>query len=207
MDWRKLLVVGALLATSSGIAHAALYSGFNTSVEGWTTVGATAPTFSLSGGNPGGFIYATDVTGSPSFADFGWGFFSPSSWSGDWGAYAGGSVAFDLAPLGYSASGATLALLSGRNYAYAFVNGPLNNGSWSSFQTSLTASNFTSVGATFQQILKNVTQLYIDGDKINGTETTGLDNVTVSAVPLPASIWLLFSGLSILAVSLRRRVV
>ena len=192
-----LMCTMVLLFACPGIGQASLFSGFDTSNEGWTTVGATSPVFSASGGNPEGFIYATDVTGSPSFANFGWGFFSPNAWDGNWGSYANGTIQFDLRPVGYNRSGAVFAILSGSNYMYMGVSGAMVNGTWTHFETQLTDANFTEVGATFSQILQNVTALYINGDLTTSFETTALDNVRVTApVPLPATVWLLGSGLA-----------
>lgn len=192
-----LMFMMVFLFACPGIGQAYLVSGFDSSNEGWTTVGATAPVFSTTGGNPGGFIYATDVTGNPSFANFGWGFFSPNTWDGNWGSYANGTIQFDLRPVGYNRSGAALAILSGPNYMSMGLSGAMVNGNWTHFETQLTDANFTEVGATFSQILQNVTALYIDGDLTIGTETTALDNVRVTApVPLPATVWLLGSGLA-----------
>ncbi len=84
MKRHSIMLLSTLLFAYPAIGQPSLYSGFDSSIKGWTTtVGATAPVFSASGGNPGGFISATDTSGNPSFANFGWGFISPNSWDGD----------------------------------------------------------------------------------------------------------------------------
>jgi hypothetical protein len=202
-------IIIVFLFAIPGIGQASLVSGFDSSIEGWATVGATAPAFSANGGNPGGYIYATDNSGSPTFENFGWGFISPDGWDGNWIAYANGTVEFDLMPVGHNGAGwggTIVGIFSGSNYMYTFQDNALADGIWSNFDINLTDENFTEVGATFSQILQNVTALYIMGDLNNGTETTALDNVRVNAVPIPAAAWLLGAGLAGLAgIRVRRK--
>jgi len=175
---------GGTASCSAQLKADPLFSGFDSSREGWTTIGATAPVFSATGGNPGGYIYATDASGNPSFGNFGWGFFSPDAWDGNWSNYANGTVQFDLRPVGYNQTGTVLAIRSESNYMYTLVSGAMANGTWTHFETKLTDENFVKVGATFSQILQNVTALYINGDLLNGSETTALDNVRVDVSPI-----------------------
>jgi hypothetical protein len=88
------------------------------------------------------------------------------------------------------------------------LNGDMPNNVWTHFEAQLIDSNFGKVGATFSQILQNVTALYIKGDMRNGDETTELDNVQVTAatgssVPEPSTIFLFGIGIASLA-GLRR---
>lgn len=70
-------------------------------------------------------------------------------------------------------------------------------GSWTSFGVQLTQANFTLTGtATFDQILSNVTALQIRGDYLNNSDTEGLDNVSLTPVPLPPAVVLFGSSLA-----------
>ena len=204
---KKLFCIISLLACLSlaGTVQADLFSGFDSNAEGWTTEGATAPTHVASGGNPGGYIKAYDNAGTW------WRFVSPNSWDGDWSGYSNGTVQFDLQPLYNNANQYShyVEIWSGSNYMWWEQNIHPKKGEWTHFAVQLTDANFTEVGGTFTEILQNVTALKILGDIVNGSgtqDTTGLDNVRVSAlvVPLPGTVWLLGAGLLGLA-SLRRR--
>jgi hypothetical protein len=204
---KKVLMSVLLLLTAclwlTAIAQASLYSGFDSSTEGWTTEGATAPVFNATGGNPGGFISAYDNAGTW------WKFVSPNSWDGDWTSYADGVMQFDLKPLRNNANQYEhyVEIWSGANYMWWSPNIYPLKGAWTHFQVDFIDANFTEVGATFSQILRNVTALKILGDLVGGTgtsDTTGLDNVRVDPIPLPGAVWFLGSGLLGLA-GLRRR--
>jgi|MudIll2142460700_1097286.scaffolds.fasta_scaffold93453_1 hypothetical protein len=181
----------------SGTAQANFFSGFNSDAEGWSTEGATAAAYSAIGGNPGGYISASDNAGTW------WRFVSPSSWAGDWSGYANGTIQFDLKPLISDANQHLhyVEIWSGSNYMYWDTNVLPPVGQWTNFQLQLTDANFTEDGASFSEILANVTALKILGDIVNGyNDTTGLDNVSVvaggvGAVPEPATLFLLAAGL------------
>jgi hypothetical protein len=200
---KSALMLLAVCLWLTTIAHASLYSGFASSTEGWTTEGATAPVFSATGGNPGGFIKANDNAGTW------WKFVSPNSWDGDWSAYANGVIQFDLNPLNNNANQYEhyIEIWSGTDYMWWATGVNPLKGVWTHFQVNLTDAGFTEVGATFAEILQNVTALKILGDLVNGTgtmDTTGLDNVRVDPIPLPGAVWFLGSGLVGLA-GLRRK--
>jgi hypothetical protein len=173
-------------------AVAPLRSDFGSSTEGWTTEGATAPIYNATGGNSGGYISATDNAGTW------WRFVSPNSWAGNWSAYAKGTIQFDLNPLSHNADVKNhyVEIWSGANYMWWETNIYPPQGVWTHFKVRLTEANFTAVGATFSQILQNVTAIKILGDLYDGYDTTGLDNVWVDAavaggVSLPGVILLL----------------
>lgn len=195
MNRLTLALIGAGLMYLPSLVQASTVSDFDSSTEGWYSIGATAATFSPTGGNPDGRIYATDNSASAVFGPYGWGFFSPPSWSGDWSSYIGGSISFDLLLSGYNRSGTSVVLLSGSNYISQYINTPLIGSNWSSFQTELVPANFTEVGASFEEIVSNVTALYIQGDLTTSFETASLDNVSVTPVPIPAAIWLFMAGM------------
>jgi hypothetical protein len=193
------MIILLLLLTNcfwlTGIAQANLYSAFGSSAEGWNTEGATVPAYQATGGNPGGFIRAYD-----NVSGHWWRFVSPDSWDDNWSSYANGTIQFDLNPINNNANQYNhyVEIWSGANYMWWETNIYPLKGVWTHFSVGLTDANFTEVGATFSEILQNVTALKILGDLrgVTGTsDTTGLDNVRVDAVPLPGAIWLLGSGL------------
>jgi hypothetical protein len=202
----KIAIVASFFLSLSFLcnANADLVSTFDTNNEGWSVFGdATAFTHVGSGGNPGGYIKATDVsTGAV------WGFQAPTSLLGDWTYYLGGLLEFDINLL--SANGGyfsnweveMLGGTSGKATWDSSINPTLNT--WTHYAVGLNAGNFTVTGDTFENILGNVTQLRVRGEYISGSDTEGLDNFQVSAVPEPGSMLLLGSGLVGLA-GFRRR--
>lgn len=190
--WLCLVAILCLLG-AAGAAQADLFSGFDSSTEGWTTEGATAPTHVASGGNPGGYIKAQDN------ATTWWRFVAPDSWDGNWSGYYNGKLAFDLQPFDKNADQYNhyVEIWSGSHYAYWWQTAVYPpKGTWTHFEVQLNASNFTAVGDSLANILNHVTALKILGDIVNGFDTTGLDNVRVCApVPLPGAFWLFGAGL------------
>ena len=78
---------------------------------------------------------------------------------------------------------------------YSSFSQSIVNGSWTHFETQIVDESFFEVGASFNEIIQNVTSIYIGADLTTSLETTALDNVQVGAVPIPAAVWLFGSGL------------
>jgi uncharacterized protein (TIGR03382 family) len=53
-------------------------------------------------------------------------------------------------------------------------------------------------------VLADLTAIYINGDWLSGTETAGLDNVRLSAVPEPGGLTLALAGMIVVALARRR---
>jgi len=188
-----------LTITFSGIANADLVSSFDIDAEGWTGTpgigGAINFAWESTGGNPGGFIAATDGGAQQ------WYFISPDSWDGDWTSYTGGMLRYDISilnpalpPYDYFTLD-DVQIYSGTDYA-AWNSGINPTDSWTSYAVQLVSSNFTVTGsASFEDIIANVTELRIRGEYLNFNDREGLDNVSITAVPVPAAIWLFGSGL------------
>ena len=152
---------------------------------------------SNSGGNPGGYMVAQDtVSGGGSLAVL-----APSQLTGDLTRF--GSLSWDvLLPAGSIQS--TSILLEGvdgslfRSDNSLLGNHPIN--SWFSksvdFNTE-TGWQLVSGSATFASVATNTSALYIELEVTTslGTEA-GVDNI--SAVPIPAAVWLFLSSLGVL---------
>ena len=194
----RLAALGFFLGSFCTGASAAMVSSFNTSAEGWTVAGnSTNFAWESTGGNPGGFIAASDAGAGQ------WYFVAPSSWNGDWTSYISGALQFDVkilypttSPYDYNISPANVVIYSGSgNYASWSTNFK-PTGSWTSFGVQLTPGNFSVTGtASFDQILANVTEVRILGEYLSGNDTEGLDNVSLTPVPLPSTALLFGSSL------------
>jgi hypothetical protein len=202
---KQVIVLAVFIAAVFSVtpAYSNLTSTFNSDAEGWTLVGATGPTWLSTGGNPGGYIQGVDNS-----VNSRWSFITPNGWNGNWSGYIGGSLQFDLLKTGATGTETVwnVVIYNGSNYAvWDHAITPTIN-VWNHYSVDLTSSNFDRIvgaGATFESIMSNVTALYILGD-YGGDDTGGLDNVQINAVPIPAAVYLLGSGLLGL-VAVRRR--
>ncbi|MFC1822517.1 PEP-CTERM sorting domain-containing protein [Thermodesulfobacteriota bacterium] len=197
-----LLMSVFLSLTTLCPANATLVSTFDTDADGWTIlVGSIPVQHSSTGGNPGGYIWGQDNLGAHTW------FFSTTTWAGNWTSYIGGSLEFDINYI--SGSGSFLSeevrIYSHSDYAYwdTSINPP--KGSWTQYEVDLIASNFTISGTkTFNQIMADVTEIWIRGEYGVGVDKAGLDNVKVAPIPEPTTMLLLGSGIIGLA-GIRRK--
>jgi hypothetical protein len=160
-------------------------STFSNGNEGWSIAGnssVTEPNFNSTGGNPGGFIDCVENTGNAF-----WFFVSPSSWNGNWTRFIGSTLRFDLKSFLETGAGDVhnVRIYSGTNYA-AWDYSITPQTKWTHFEVNLTASNFDRIagtpGTSFENIMSNVTALWIRGD-YGGNDRTGLDNVGIGVIP------------------------
>lgn len=215
------------------VQAATVSSTFDTDAEGWTTVyyqnsASNNPpstpanlTYFATGGNPGGYIAASDFSANDLT------FIAPSKFLGDKSTFLNGSLSFDLTtsfiiPGGYGAflRGAGLTLAS-------FISTP-NPNQWETYSLALSNTNqnvwfnilpdnstfVPATNAEIQVVLANLTSLEFNGDFQFGTDTTTIDNVflvspsspPVSSVPEPSSsLGLLSLGVLGIGAALKRK--
>ncbi len=205
---RKLFIATMVGVLATLPAKANLTSTFDSSAEGWNAVDPTGDytsTWASSGGNPGGYLRGSesDPLGGTGY------FYAPASWLGNWSAYAGGTISYDLKVFEGTAyfNDLDIIISNGSDSVSWSPNiNPVGEG-WVTFQVQLTAANFS--GANLASVLSNVTSFAIRGEFINGSEAEGLDNVSVATgatgTPEPSTWAMLLMGFAGLAWAGRRR--
>lgn len=169
------------------------------------------------GGNPGGFIRATDRTDASNTI---WYFENNSTFNGDRSSAYQGSLQYDIVRL-VNGTALTLnssnadVLLSGAGMQFMHV-GTVPTTSWSTMTVPLMPSSWTKVSGgvnsgvnptqtEFLALLSNVTNLRIRGNyNIEVNDSTGLDNVMLVA-PVPEPTAILLVGLFVGWVGCRRQ--
>jgi len=192
------LLLVPLIGLLTGRLEAQVSSTFDTGRDSWTVADIVpplgnppsvatvyTPDWSPAGGNPGGSISMTDPSGN-------WFFFSaPASFLGDKSGYYGGNFTYDLkcSPIS-NLFEPGVALVGQTSTLYYSTNSPPPG--WINYTTPLTPSGWRlnnyvngpepSV-AQMQSVLGNVKAVYISGDRFDGTETAGLDNIRMLRPP------------------------
>ena len=180
-------------------SSADLVSTFDSGTEGWTTEGHTHGLYwDDSDGNPPGSVYARDDRMYEGW----WFFVAPSSWNGNWSQYEGGTLSFDLRVRDSGGSPSPDNYIvwikgsSGEELTWGMDSEPPAT-SWTNYQITLNPETFGVSEDDFDAVMSDVVELKIRGEYWKGSyeDEEGLDNVRVSAVPVPGAVWLLGSGL------------
>ncbi len=206
----------ALGVPGLGISAVIATSTFTTDNDGWRVGDADSsatvenPTYHATGGNPGGYISATDDYGTVAF-------FAPSKYLGNQLGDYGSNLTFDLrAELGNDGTSYAGVFLFGNGQVISRAITPPGTSTYTSYTVGLTETgwNFYSSGGNqgttavtltqFRTVLSNLTGLAIQADWKTGSDLTDLDNVVLNGTaavptPEPASLFLLASGFTALA--------
>lgn len=209
-----VLSVCAPIATSGFAAT----STFSASSEGWTIVsfnnlsgdnygvmGTYASDYHAAGGNPGGFISASD----PDSGDFT--FSAPAAFLGSSSPAYNTNLTYDLASEAPQSYVTTDVILTGAGSRLLYIPSPtvVPTASFQTVTVPLATTSAWHVNSTggpqptaleFQSVLANLTGLYIRGEYANGPEVTNLDNVN-TVVPEPSCLAIV----PFAAAALRRR--
>ncbi|MDZ7687312.1 MAG: laminin B domain-containing protein [Halobacteriales archaeon] len=187
-----LLTVVALTGCIGG--PETITSTFDEGTEGWTVVGdaqsgQVEPTHVAEGGNPGGYLRATDdVAGGV------WYWNASDAYLGDISSYSGGTLSFDLNQSATDSQfdAQDVILESGdTRLGHDFGNSSTHPGTdWTSYEVSLSAEaeGWTNRGTEepatqdeFENVLSELDALWIRGEYRTGSDTGGIDNVELSA--------------------------
>jgi hypothetical protein len=209
------LLISALIISMGDIPAPAnpisfpLEAGFDADGEGWALGGHTL--WMASGGNPEGYLFTSGGTSAETSAS------APESWHGDWSTLSGvGTITLDYRLFQVGGSpyrfGRPQLFLSGPGgHAYREASGPLLQApsAWVSYEAPLVEAEWAMSDGTWPALLGDVRGLTIVFSTVwNNSppqDTSGLDNVVVSAtIPAPSAVFLGVMG-SALARWLRRR--
>ena len=177
-------------------------SEFTASDEGWTASGGNLAHVGA-GGNPGGYLQATDSANTVMKL------FAPAPFLGDKSLYDGGVIGFDAQLFKSTGSPqpifGTIEITDGITTASLdLAPGPASLGSWTVYSAALDAATWGLGNAAWTSLLSNVTSITLILEATFGQgEIVGLDNFHITnenvdepVIPEPSSILLLALGTS-----------
>lgn len=207
-------VLLALTVLVTPLAQASVTSTFDFDNEGWQVVsftdfsqdnysvtGTYSPGYTVGGGNPGNYISTAD----PDNGDYTYS--APATFLGNQANATG--LSYDLIYLAGAIDWQTTdVMLVGNGQRLLWKSSPniIPTSSWSHINLYFTPSSEWRVASVngafadnsdFQNVLSNLSGLYIHGEYTAGPyEISGVDNITLATVPLPAAFWLFGSALA-----------
>lgn len=196
------VVISTVLLALANHAQAATVasSDFSSGADGWDW---NAPNPSMSwqadGGNPGGYIRYDNNQGG----DFA--IHAPSSYLGDWGT-------LEINELTYQVNIFTTGSVARIGNLQATISGPGGEARWlgpqpdpstpwKDISVPISDTSWTVDSGTWEDITSNVTDLTIFMAYYTNTgpfEITGIDNVALNAVPIPAALPLFVSAIALI---------
>jgi hypothetical protein len=171
-------------------------SRFDTDAEGWTSSGdpvSTSPTWSGSGGNPGGHIRNSDAGQGLT-----WYFDAPAKFRGTKFGLYGKTLSYDLKQNADDSQFGDHDIIlegNGRKLVYRFPIGPGTD--WTHFAVALKESGWKSVSgqaeanasrADMEAALANIGRLRIRGEYRSGADSASLDNVFLGGMESPVPV-------------------
>jgi hypothetical protein len=216
MKAKYIAVLSTLSLLASNPLYAAVVSSiFDIDSDGWsvteifddgTTLGNWQAFWGPTAGISGGGIYRPDVGSGGSV------FVAPTKFLGDQSMFLGGRISWDIMNNVSNAGGASRwnLMLVGAGMRIVHWDAPLSvPGSWVHFDAPLDALNWTKVidssnwdgdvtQSDFLSVISDLEGAYILGDWGWGADTSYLDNVSLSAVPLPPAVLFFLSGIGFL---------
>ena len=191
--------IGFLMLQSASTAKATIISTFASDLEGWTIDNGNVAWIET-GGNPSGYLEATDTDG-----DWMW-VYAPNKFFGDLSSFSGGTIGFDSK---YTAANSNpvdrfgeISLTNGgTTITRDIVPDPLT-ATWETYEYSLGYSDwgFANEGS-WQTFLGNITAIGVNLESHTSVvEVVGFDNFNIRngngpPVPEPSAILLLGFGL------------
>jgi hypothetical protein len=213
MNKRSLIyatVLSFIVTSSSVLADLTLpaSSTFDTDSEGWTLLSA-GHSWEAIGGNPGGYIrYNNNISGlNPQIS-------APEEFLGNWAAAGVSLLTYDVRIFSTGSVARVNNLkvyLSGPggDASWSGPNPPNPSAGWVSYDVPISESEWLVNSGSWNAILNDVTELKIGTAYYTNWgpfEITGIDNVSLKAVPVPAPGAMLLGTLGLgLAGWVRRR--
>lgn len=172
-------------------------STFDTDAEGWTTVGDTVegsvPRFVPTGGNPGGYLSATDAEQQGR-----WYWSAPAKFRGNFSSLYGRTLTFDLRQSDTANQNSYSDVVLTGGGIVLWFDTPTNPAStWTSYEIVLQEAGWenriTDLSATqaeMQTVLSSLDSLLIRGEYRSGTDGTDvgdIDNVILGGSPIVLS--------------------
>lgn len=198
-----IVVVITFFCVPNPVYAAMVESNFDTGGDGWGKVGGVRLSWRSSGGNPGGYLFFDDAGPDGYWAN------APDSFLGNLSDYNNGYFSFDyrlirVPPNAINPSAGLVRIFSGDEFvSLDFISQSPPSYSWTTYTEALTAEAWGVAQDEWNAILSDVTAIRIFMEPGGYPDESGLDNV-VLATPLPASFFLLCSGI-IGFVGLRRK--
>lgn len=166
---------------------------FNKGADGWTVAGDPASSgWEAKGGDHGGYLgWVDSASGLDSY------YVAPQKFIGNKMAFYGGTLSYDVLDTGNGYTAYDVQIVGdGKTLQYTNPKDPNfpNPGVWTEASVQLIAANFidTSTGeppsvSEMKKVMKDMTQLDIRAEFVDGPESGGLDNVVLARAGVAAS--------------------